>query len=70
MKITTNQAFRHDKTTYEPDTEYDVPDELGHYFVNVGWAAGFDGAAETGEQSRETTLDVADVTSDQAPEGM
>jgi hypothetical protein len=70
MKITTNQTFRHDKTTYESDTEYDVSDELGHYFVNVGWAAGGEGAAEPEEQPGEVTLDVADVTSDQAPEGM
>lgn len=62
MKITTNQKFRHDKTTYEADSEYDVSDELGHYFVNVGWAGPYKPSTDT-----ETDLEVADVTNDQSP---
>lgn len=62
MKITTNQKFRHDKTTYEADTEYDVSDELGHYFVNVGWAGNDKPVTGT-----ETDLEVSDVTTDQSP---
>ena len=37
MKIVPNQKFRHDGQTYEAETEYDVSDELGQYFKNVGW---------------------------------
>jgi hypothetical protein len=37
MKIIPNQRFRHDGQTYETDQEYDVPNELGQYFTNVGW---------------------------------
>lgn len=37
MKIVPNQRFRHDGQTYEEGQEYDVPDDLGHYFKNVGW---------------------------------
>ena len=37
MKIIPNQRFRHDGQTYEEGQEYDVPDELGQYFDNVGW---------------------------------
>lgn len=39
MLITPNQTFRHRKEQYEPGVEYDVPDALGFYFVNNGWAA-------------------------------
>jgi hypothetical protein len=37
MKITPNQRFRHDGQTYEEGQEYDVSNELGQYFKNVGW---------------------------------
>lgn len=37
MKIIPNQKFRHDGQTYEEGQNYDVPDELGQYFKNVGW---------------------------------
>jgi hypothetical protein len=37
MKIVPNQRFRHDGQTYEAGQEYDVADELGAYFNNVGW---------------------------------
>ena len=39
MKITPNQPFRHVKTAYEQDVEVEVPDALGFYFVNNGWAS-------------------------------
>lgn len=38
MKIKTNQLFRHDTKTYQPDRTYTVDDELGVYFVTNGWA--------------------------------
>lgn len=37
MQIIPNQRFRHDGQTYEEGQEYDVSDELGNYFTNVGW---------------------------------
>jgi hypothetical protein len=37
MQIIPNQKFRHDGQTYEEGQEYDVSDELGQYFQNVGW---------------------------------
>lgn len=37
MKIIPNQKFRHDGLTYEEGQEYDVSNELGRYFSNVGW---------------------------------
>jgi hypothetical protein len=37
MKIVPNQKFKHDGQTYEEGQEYDVADELGAYFNNVGW---------------------------------
>jgi hypothetical protein len=37
MKIVPNQKFKHDGQTYEEGQEYDVADELGSYFNNVGW---------------------------------
>lgn len=50
MKIIPNQRFKHDKETYEKDQEYDVSDELAHYFKNVGWtgekASGADATLE------------------------
>ncbi|HEV2927279.1 MAG TPA: hypothetical protein VGW74_01190 [Propionibacteriaceae bacterium] len=38
MKINPTQRFRDGRTTYEPGTEYDVPDMDGAYFVRNGWA--------------------------------
>lgn len=38
MKITPTQRFRDGRTTYEPGTEYDVPDLDGARFVGAGWA--------------------------------
>lgn len=38
MKITPTQRFRDGRTTYEPGTEYDVPDFDGARFVGNGWA--------------------------------
>lgn len=38
MKITPTQRFRDGRTTYEPDTEYDVSDLDGARFVGNGWA--------------------------------
>lgn len=66
MKITPNQTFRHDREQYEPDAEYDVSDELGHYFVNVGWASSADAPAAEG-QDESPTLDVSDVANEQSP---
>jgi len=37
MKIVPNQRFIHDRQAYEKDQEYDVSEELGQYFENVGW---------------------------------
>lgn len=38
MKITPTQLFRDGTKTYEPGTEYDVPDFDGARFVGHGWA--------------------------------
>lgn len=70
MLITPNQTFRHGKEQYEPETEYDVPDALGFYFVSNGWCASW---AEVPEDlashmptppepaTEPVTLDVQDV---------
>lgn len=38
MKIKPSQRFRDGRTTYEPGTEYEVPDFDGARFVGNGWA--------------------------------
>ncbi len=56
MKITPNQRFRHDSQTYEADKDYDVPDELGQYFKNVGWVGKDKELANRNHSMRATDL--------------
>jgi hypothetical protein len=58
MKITTNQVFLHDKR-YEADTDYDVDDDLGKYFVNAGWATSDEYKGIPGT-TQDVTIEVTD----------
>lgn len=55
MKIIPNQSFKHERETYEKGKEYDVSEDLAHYFTNVGWVGGPESELE------RTTLTKDDV---------
>jgi hypothetical protein len=38
MKIEATTDFKHNKGHFKEGEKYTVPDTLGQYFVNVGWA--------------------------------
>ena len=64
MKITPNQVFLHGEDRYEPDTEYDVSEADGVYFVRNGWAASPE-LDEPGSTPVAADLDVHDAASGQ-----
>ena len=58
MFITPNQDFRHDYGLFKEGKIYEVPDQLGQYFVNVEWADGYDSreaAADDGVEPQQVS---------------
>jgi hypothetical protein len=56
MIIEPNQDFKHDIFTFVKGKKYDIPEALGLYFVNNGWASA-EGVKALHEQLPELTGD-------------
>jgi len=66
MKIVPNQRFIHDKQAYEQGQEYDVSDELGQYFDNVGWVGDDEEKAHRNHNMRAVDLGLPVTEPDEA----
>ena len=42
MRILPNQVFLHEEDRFEPNTVYEVDDQLGFYFCANGWSEAVD----------------------------
>lgn len=60
MKIEILEKIQHGRDVFEPGDIRTVPDTLGAYFCNCGWAKDVDGKTPTGTRdvNRVVTLDV------------
>ena len=52
MKIECLELFLHGRDRYESGDIRTVPDALGAYFVNNGWAKDMDGKVPTGDRNK------------------
>jgi hypothetical protein len=50
MRIKTTTTFLHGESRYKENTEHNVGDEEGRYFVNNGWATSDEYAGIVGNQ--------------------
>lgn len=62
MQIKALTNFKHGVHRFVQDRSYEVPDSLGFYFVQCGWAQDPTGVIEPGSTAEGTTLQIKDVT--------
>jgi len=62
MQIRILENFKHDGQDFAQGEQRTVPDALGAYFCQAGWAEDVDGAVETAPRDvhRVVTLDIHD----------
>ncbi|GIW55337.1 MAG: hypothetical protein KatS3mg082_1741 [Nitrospiraceae bacterium] len=63
MQIKALTNFKHGVHQFVQGRLYDVPDQLGFYFVQCGWAQDPSGVVEPGSTAENATLQIRDVTS-------